>query len=117
MREKLTPDDVSGNAAALRILTAERKDLAPANARSAQWKIVLVFAEFPDKDYIVNATSYKTLAAYLGDDETKWPGEWIVMAPTTTTFEGKSYEKIHVASPERWDKVMKATAKKRAAAQ
>lgn len=116
MREKLTPDDVNGNAAALRILTAERKDLAPLNARSAQWKIVLVFAEFPDKDYIVNATSYKTLADKLGEDETKWPGQWVVMAPTNTTFEGRVYEKLHVASPDRWDKVMKETAKKRAAA-
>lgn len=116
MREKLTPDDVNGNAAALRILLADRVDLAPANSRKPEWKIVLVFSEFPDKQYVVNATSYKTLVSFLGDDEKKWVGQWCVMAPTTTTFDNKSFEKLHVASPERWEKVMKATEKKRAAA-
>lgn len=116
MREKITPDDVNGNAAALRILIADRKDMAPANARSAQWKLILVFAEFPEKEYVANATSYKTLVQFLGDDESKWPGQWCVMAPTVNTFDGKAYEKLHVASPDRWEKVMKATEKKRAAA-
>lgn len=106
MRDKLTPDDVAGKAAALRILSADIRDFAPKSSRSADNKIVLVFVEFPDKEYIVNATSYKTLVMKLGDDVTRWPGQWCVMAPTTTTYEGRAFEKLHVAPPERWDKIM-----------
>lgn len=108
MRDKLTPDDVQGQAAALRVLSAERRDFAPSDARKSEYKIVLVFQEFPDKEYVVNATSYKTLVSKLGNDETRWPNQYVVMAPTTTTFDNRAYEKLHVASPDRWDKVMKS---------
>lgn len=106
MRGKLTPDDVAGKPAALRILSAEMRDFAPKSARAADNKIVLVFAEFPEKEYVVNATSYTTLTLKLGDDYTRWPGQWCVMAPTTTTYEGRAFEKLHVAPPDRWDKIM-----------
>lgn len=105
MREKLGPDDVDGKVAPLTCATAERKNFAP-NGQGEEYKIVLTFEEFPEKELVVNATSYKTLVAKLGDDEDAWVGKTIVLAPTTTTYGGKSYEKLHVASPERWDKTM-----------
>lgn len=117
MRSKLTPDDVKGKAAPMTIATVELRDMAPANARREDNKIILTFNEFPGKEYIANATSFKTLCQKLGDDWDKWTGQVIVMAPTTTTFDNKAFEKLHVASPERWDKVMaeveKATRTKR----
>jgi hypothetical protein len=106
MRDKLTCDDVNGKPAPLTIEAAELRDLAPAGSRREDNKIILTFREFPGKEYIANATSYKTLCMKLGDDFNRWAGKVIVMAPTTNTFDGKAYEKLHVAAPERWDKVM-----------
>lgn len=115
MRDKLTPDDVKGKPAPLTIDSAELRDLAPEGSRRADKKIILTFKEFPGKEYISNATSYKTLTQKLGDDYTRWGGKVVVMAPTTNTFNGQSFEKLHVASPDRWDKVMAEVNKRRQA--
>lgn len=106
MRDKLTPDDVEGKAAPLTVATAELRDMAPRGSRREDNKIIIVFREFPEKEYVCNATSYKTLVTKLGDDYTRWHGKTVIMAPTTNEFEGRSYEKLHVASLERWDKVV-----------
>lgn len=116
MRDKLTPDDTEGKTAVLTIASAERRNFAP-EGQGEEYKIVLTFDEFPEegeqkeKEYIVNATSYKTLVTKLGENEDEWIGQPCVMAPTTTNYGGKTFEKIHVASPERWDKVMAAQKK------
>jgi len=108
MREKLGPDDVEGKPAPLTVLTVEVKNMAPRGSPREDNKLSIVFKEFPNKEYIANATSYKTLVAKLGDNYERWPGQVVIMAPTTNTFSGRAYEKIHVASPERWEKAMKA---------
>lgn len=117
MRDKLEPDDIDGKTAVLTILSAEARNFAP-DGKGEEFKIVLTFEEFPadddadpptkEKEYIVNATSYKTLVAKLGDNYDAWVGEPVVMQPTTTTFGNQTFEKVHVASPERWDKAMTA---------
>lgn len=116
MREKLTPDDVGGKPAPMTIDKAELRDLAPEGSRRADKKIILTFKEFPGKEYIANSGSYKTLCQKLGDDYSRWSGKVVVMAPTTTTFNNQSFEKLHVASPERWDKVMQEVSKRQAPA-
>jgi hypothetical protein len=116
MREKLTPDDFEGKPAPVTILKVEVKNMAPRNSTREDNKLSIVFKEFPTKEYVANATSYKTLVMKLGDNYDKWPGQTVIMAPTTTTYGTQTFEKVHVASPDRWDKVMKAlqsrTAKK-----
>ena len=113
MRDKLEPDDIDGKVAVLTIASADARNFASESA-GAEYKVVLTFEEFPEdgdtkeKEYVVNATSYKTLVEKIGDDYAAWPGESVVMAPTTTTYGGKTFEKVHVASPERWDKAMQA---------
>lgn len=114
MRDKITPDDVQGKPAPLTIDSAELRDLAPIGSRRADNKIVITFKEFPGKEYICNATSYKTLVQKYGENYERWKGQVIVMAPTTNTFEGRAYEKLHVAPPERWDKVMQEVNKRQA---
>lgn len=121
MIRKLDVDDCDGKPVALTVRRAERRNLAPKNSRNDDWKIVIEFAEKfggendDDKrrEYVVNSTSYKTLCDRLGKDETRWVGQTVVMSPTNNTFEGKTYEKMHVAAPERWDKVISATARAR----
>ena len=122
-RDKLTPDDVKGKPTVLTVDRAELRNLAPEGSRREDKKIVLTFKEFPArgdkegeraKEYIANATSYKTLVQKLGEDYTRWGGKVVVMAPTTNTFEGKAFEKIHVAPPERWDKVLAEVARRQA---
>ena len=111
MRDKLTPDDVEGKAAPLTIQTVDVKNMAPRGSPREDNKLSIVFKEFPGKEYVANATSYKTLCLKLGDNYEKWVGQVAIMAPTTNTFQGKAFEKVHVASPDRWDKVMKSLTK------
>lgn len=114
MREKLSPDDTEGKPSLLTIVECDLRNLAP-KGQGEDWKITLVFAEIPEKEYVVNSTSYKTLCTKLGKDHETWKGQQVVMAPTTTEYGGKSYEKIHVASIERWDKVAASVAKAKSA--
>lgn len=121
MIRKLTVEDCDGKPVALTIKAANTRNLAPKNARQDDWKIVIEFAEPFDGDtkdeqrreYVVNSTSYKTLVDRYGSDSSRWIGKPIVMAPTTTQYDGRSYEKMHVAAPERWEKVLGATARAR----
>lgn len=107
MRDKLTPDDLDGKAAPLTVQSVEVKNMAPKGTPREDNKLSIVFKEFATKEYVANATSYKTLVLKLGENYEKWVGQVVIMAPTTNTFQGKAYEKVHVASPERWDKVMR----------
>jgi hypothetical protein len=121
MIPKLAVEDTNGKPAALTIRRVDSRNLAPKTSRAEEWKLVIEFAEefsgdTPDerrREYVVNSTSYKTLCDRLGKDHTKWIGKQVVMAPTNNTYEGRTYEKLHVAAPERWDKVIGATATRR----
>jgi hypothetical protein len=116
MRDKIEPKDIKDRPALATIATAELRDLAPAGSRREDNKIVLSFHEFEGKEYIANATSYKTLCAKLRTNYDKWPGQVCVLAPTTNTFEGQTFTKVHIAAPEVWDRAIEALAKAKAAA-
>ena len=115
--------DTDDKPVALTIRAAVRRNMAPKGSRNEDYKIVIEFAEkfdgaTPDKqrrEYVVNSTSYKTLSDRYGTDETRWVGKVVVMAPTQTEFGGQTFEKLHVATPDRWEKVLSATAKSRGA--
>lgn len=121
MIPKLTPDDTDGKPVALTIKRVREQNMSN-DPRRDDTKLVIEFEQEFDRtdakdasssrrEYVVNATSYKTLCDKLGQDYKKWTGQTIVMAPTTTTYDNKQYEKIHVAAPDRWDKVLAATAR------
>lgn len=109
------------------MLTIARVRVQNMSKTGTEEKLVIEFAEQfkPAKDfakdaatrreYIVNSTSWKTLVLKLGRDHDKWVGQPIVMAPTNNTFGGKTYEKMHVAALDRWDKVVAATSRARSA--
>lgn len=122
MVPKIEPDDTDGKPAALTIRRARRQNFSK-NPNRDDVKVVIEFAEAFDakegfnessatrREYVVNSGSYQTLCMQHGDDETKWIGKTIVMAPTQTKFDGKTFDKLHVATPDRWSKVVAATAK------
>ena len=122
MVPKLEPDDTEGKPVALTIRRARRQNMSR-NPNRDDTKIIITFAEefepragfegdaATKREYVVNATSYKTLCMKLGNDDEKWIGKQIVMALTTTKYEDQTFEKMHVATPDRWDKVLTASAK------
>lgn len=115
-REKLTAQDTDGKPAVLTIVTAGRKNLAP-RGQSPEWKVAISFDEVRDaggnpKELVLNATDYSTVCRYLGSDDRNWPGKKVVVAPTTTTYGGRAYEKMHIAAPERWDALVAQQPKK-----
>lgn len=109
MREKLEPDDTDGKPAVLRIKFAERRNMAR-GGRGEKWKIIVVFMDVAsedgtNKEMILNATDWATASGKLGEDEKRWAGKFLVVAPVTTNYDGKPYEKQHCVSPARWDKL------------
>jgi hypothetical protein len=118
MVRKIELADTDDKPAALTIRSVSRRNMAPKTSRNEEIKLVIVFAEEftgnkPEekrREYVVNATSYKTLCDRYGTDETRWAGKVVVMAPTQTEYGGATFEKLHVASPDRWEKVLNATA-------
>lgn len=119
MIPKLTPDDTEGKPVALTIKRVREQNMSN-DPRRDDTKLIIEFEEQFDaadpkdrestrREYVVNSTSYKTLCDKLGRDYNRWVGLKIVMAPTTTTFNNQSFEKIHVAAPDRWEKVLSAT--------
>lgn len=58
------------------------------------------------REYVVTSTSYHTLCAKFGDDYTRWVGKRIPFEPRSTQFDGRTYYKLHVASPGTWDEVL-----------
>lgn len=127
MVPKISPDDTDGKPVLLTIRRVRVQNMAPEGQREEN-KLVIEFAEefkpaqgfakdvANRREYIANATAYKTLCAKLGADHNKWAGQSIVMAPTTSTFNNQTFEKLHVAALDRWDKVVTATAKARGGA-
>lgn len=119
MIDKLSPDDTDGKPAVLTVRSVREQDMAPRGSKNPDVKIIIVFAEEFEGDtadkkrreYVVNSTSYKTLCEKLGRDHNRWSGQQIVMAPTQTTYDGKTYDKLHVATLDRWDKTVSATTK------
>lgn len=126
---KLEPADTNDRPVALVVHATRRQNMAP-EGRPSEYKIVLTFQPvFPvphgwdgDKqdgamrEYVVNATSYKTLTAKLGSDETRWVGRTIAMEPVTSNFNGQAFRKTHVAMPERWESILASTERARSAA-
>lgn len=116
---KLTLEDCQDMPVALTIRSVREQDMAPKNARRPDVKLIITFAEqfegdnkeTQQREYVVNTTSYKTLCTKLGGNYNAWAGKTIVMAPTTNTFNDQTFEKMHVAALDRWDKVVAATAK------
>ena len=68
MRERISLDDIHSSLCPATIETIDMRDMAPARARSADYKIIMSFREFPGKEYIANATSYKTCGEKFGKD-------------------------------------------------
>jgi hypothetical protein len=120
MRPKLEPDDTEGKPCALTIASADRRNMAR-RGTAPEYKVVVVFAEKFDakavrdtepseeRELVLNASDYKICCAKLGNDEAAWVGKQVVVALTQNKYDGKTYENMHIAVPERWEKVLKAS--------
>lgn len=115
MREKISLDDIHNALCPVTVAKIDLRDLAPARARRPDMKIVMIFREFPDKEYIANATSYKTCVEKHGSDWRTWVNRPIVLMPVTNEDPrtGASVTKVHVAPPGEWDKALNAATKAR----
>jgi hypothetical protein len=61
-------------------------------------KYVLRFSKF-DKASVLNVTNWDLIAAFAGADSDDWPGKFVVLYPTTTSYAGKSVPCIRVRRP------------------
>ncbi len=127
---KLEVEDTDGRPVALTVALTRRQNMAPENSKRRDVKVILRFAPVFEppadwsgdddsgraREYVVNSTSYKTLCAKYGTDEKRWAGKLVVMVPTTNTFNGKRFTKMHVGMPNEWDAVVAATERAQRAA-
>lgn len=125
---KLDVADTGDRPAVLEIASVYRRNMAPSDADRKDIKIVLRFGPVfdpprgwdgnPDsgreREYVVNATSYKTLCSKFGSDEKRWVGRSVVMVPTTSNFGNERFRKMHVGMPNEWDAVIAAAERARA---
>jgi hypothetical protein len=61
-------------------------------------KNVLRFSK-SDKALVLNVTNWDSIAAICGADSDEWPGKFVVLYPTETTFGGKTVPCIRVRRP------------------
>jgi hypothetical protein len=61
-------------------------------------KYVLRFSK-SDKALVLNVTNWDSIAAICGADSDEWPGKFVVLYPTETTFGGKTVPCIRVRRP------------------
>jgi hypothetical protein len=115
MRDKISLDDIHNALCPVTVASIDLRDLAPAKSRKADNKIIMVFREFPDKEYIANATSYKTCVEKHGADWRTWVNKVIVLAPVSNEDPNTRtlVTKVHVAPPDDWAKALNAATKAR----
>lgn len=74
-------------------------------------KVALTFAEFPDREYILNATSYRLLVDRYGEQRASgfrgWEGKLVVLAATETDDPntGNRVNSLWVADQQTWNEV------------
>jgi hypothetical protein len=51
------------------------------------------------KKLVLNKTNLRSIAAFLGPETASWPGNWIVIYPTTTDYAGKETACLRVKPP------------------
>lgn len=117
--EKLSPDHTDGKPAILTIASIAIRNFAQ-GGKGEDWKMVITYEEFPSIEHPINRTSWKTLSDKLGKWEPgdkdfgnvvanhPWLGKQVVVAPTTRNnpTTGEAVEKLDIAAPARWDKLM-----------
>lgn len=125
--EKLSVDHTDGKAAVLTIETVAVRNFAPQASGRKDWKLVLTYVEFPGVEHAINRTSWKTLSSKLPKweptddqygkqiDNHPWIGQQVAVAPTTrdNPQTKEAVEKLDIAAPSRWDKMMESVKAKR----
>lgn len=62
-------------------------------------KIALSFKEF-DRQFVLNKTNARNIAAFCGNDTDDWIGKQIVMVTTLVDYQGQSVDAIRVRAPK-----------------
>lgn len=95
------------------IATARVQSFAKDYLSDGDRKVVLTLASHPDKDFVLNSTSYHLLTDRYSDDKANgfkaWVGKDIVVKRTaTTTLDGEPMQALWVARPKDWDTAMRS---------
>lgn len=79
------------------------------------YKLVVIFAEWPGKEHVLNKTQYKQLVSVFGENEESWIGKRVPLKPESVRdpSAGKQVRKVWVATPqEEWDAIMARSKRK-----
>jgi hypothetical protein len=89
----------------LTIESARRKSFGKNYLDGGDEKLVLNFKEVPDKEYVLNSTSYGLLVDRYGKDYNTWLGQPCVLKRTETNdpSNGAKVVSAWVAAPRVWE--------------
>lgn len=99
------------------IVTARIQSFAKDYLSDGGRKVVLTLASHPDKDFVLNSTSYHLLTDRYGDDKSNgfkaWVGKEVVLKRTATTdLEQNPMQALWVARPKDWDTAVRSAKRK-----
>lgn len=118
---KLDISHTDGKPAVFTISSVSVRNFAK-GGQGEDWKIVLTYEELGNVEHAINRTSFRTLTDKLGpwtpgeNDYNKiipnhpWKGKKVAVTPTTRNNPetNEAVEKLDVAAPNRWDRMMDA---------
>lgn len=116
---RLTVDDAGQDEYIVaKIATARIQSFSGDYLSDGDRKVVLTLDSHPEKDYVLNSTSYHLLCDRYSNDKDNgfkaWVGKDIVLKRTaTTTPDGDPMQSLWVARPKDWDTAVRTAAKSR----
>lgn len=117
-RPKVTQDDIEdGDVAVVTIAEFEQGEIDdPSTETGKRAVMTLTFEELGDKVLYLSKGDAAALVEKLGKDADKWKGVRVPIEKVNSTFNNKTYPKVHVVPPGEWGKYVKsASARKRKA--
>lgn len=115
-QSRITVDELGDQDAILVTITgASVKSFSNDYLKGGDEKVVLAFdRDFPGAEYVLNATSFRSLVDRYGNDKENGFAKWIgqpcvlVRASTTDPRTGDKVESVWVATRAQWAEVMEA---------
>ena len=107
-REKLTLDDLDGGDTIV-LTCASVEDVTFDDNGKERKSLVMTFEESGEKSYWPNKTSTGYLVEAISAESDEWIGQRIPLEAVHGDYQGKPYDSLWVAAPERWASILKAT--------
>ncbi len=118
-RPKVTQDDIQdGDVALVTIAEFEQGEIDdPSTETGKRAVMTLTFEELGEKALYLNKSDAETLVEKFGKDADKWKGQTVPIEKVNSTYNNKTYPKVHIVPAADWGKYLKPrrSAKKRPA--